>query len=475
MRIIEKSILLDRQTIKDLELNKIENKFNICSTSYGQRWFKERLYSRPEVLDSTRQHIRHTREIHNLETSMYSQKLNRLGRQRRGDIFRDLSIPPNIPNILYLIIPIWVVLFPALIFASVLFLQEITFWVVVFGIVTNFLLFYFTNNSISQYTGSLLYLIETIKMVKGIQGDDLISRLLPPVKPLEAILRYKLYINSGFSSSNIGLDMFNTLTTSLIDYLRIFFCMELYSFIKTQSYIEKNRGLIDELLYSVGYIDGLLNIKTIRVTYPTTEVIFSDQKGITFTDLRHPLLENPTPQSFELTKSIIITGMNMAGKSTFLKSIAINQIFSLSFGFAFAKQFMTSDYSVITSMKIDDDITRNMSRYYVEAERLLEIQERVKSEKLLCFIDEVLSGTNSRDRIDASSRILLNYAGERSSIILASTHDDELAHKIDGSYNCHYFDGIIDKNRISYDYQIKNGVVNSSNAINILKNIGVSI
>lgn len=475
MRIIEKSTIIDKQTIKDLEMDKINSKFNNCATSYGKRWFRERLLFKPELLHSTHQIMKHIRDIQKLETSKYRVLLDKLGIQKRGEIYRDLTSTPNIPKILYRLIPIWVVFFPLLIITSTLMFPEIVFWVVVSGVVINFILFYLTNNSISHYTGSLLYLISTIKMVRSIKRDDLISRLLPPIKPLENIVRYKLYINSGLSSSNIGLDMLNTLSTSLIDYLRIFFCMELFSFIKTRKVIDRNRGLVEELLFSVGYIDGLLNIKEITESYTTTEVNFTDQQGITFTDLQHPLLEDPKTQSFHLHKNIILTGMNMAGKSTFLKSIAINQIFSITFGFAFARSFTTSNYSVITSMKIEDDITRNMSRYYVEAERLLEIQNKLKEDSVLCLIDEILTGTNSRDRIDASSQILLNFAGNSNSIILASTHDDELAHKVTESYNCHYFDGTIENNKITYDYQIKDGVVNSSNAINILKNIGVCI
>ena len=88
-------------------------------------------------------------------------------------------------------------------------------------------------------------------------------------------------------------------------------------------------------------------------------------------------------------------------------------------------------YEVIT-MKIEDDLEQGKSRYYMEADRLLYVQNLFKERKVMFTIDEILSGTNTSDRIYASIGILKNFTKDENSLILASTHDSEIAFAVDG-------------------------------------------
>jgi DNA mismatch repair ATPase MutS len=126
-------------------------------------------------------------------------------------------------------------------------------------------------------------------------------------------------------------------------------------------------------------------------------------------------------------------------------------------------------------MKIEDDVVSKKSKYYVEAERLLFVQEMLRSNLLLCLIDEILTGTNTEDRIKASLGLLRNYSKYPNSIILAATHDNIIAEDLKSRYSSYFFDGELKNGKIEYDYAIKQGIVTNRNAIHLLRYLGLGI
>lgn len=173
-----------------------------------------------------------------------------------------------------------------------------------------------------------------------------------------------------------------------------------------------------------------------------------------------------------LSRSLIVTGMNMAGKSTFLKTLLVNQLFASSLGYVFAESFSTDSFFLCSSLKIRDELTKGKSKYFLEAERLLAVQQLVKKRKVLCAVDEILNGTNTSDRITASIGILKNLSAYPESIIAAATHDIEIAH-VCSNYDAFYFDGTVSNEKIIFDYTIKKGIVPKRNALAILQFLGL--
>ena len=165
----------------------------------------------------------------------------------------------------------------------------------------------------------------------------------------------------------------------------------------------------------------------------------------------------------------------MAGKSTYLRSVAINQILAMSLGIVFAKDYTTDAYMVVTSMRIEDDAAAKKSKYYVEAERLLLIQKLLRTGVLMCLIDEILTGTNTEDRVNASIGLLANYSVHSDSIVIAATHDNVIAEQLGAKYDCYYFDGELEGEEIVYDYALKKGIVSKRNAIQLLRYLGLGI
>jgi DNA mismatch repair ATPase MutS len=160
----------------------------------------------------------------------------------------------------------------------------------------------------------------------------------------------------------------------------------------------------------------------------------------------------------------------MAGKSTFLKALALSQAFASGLGLAFARDYVCGSRLVISSMTNSDDILGGRSRYLVEAERILSILRRA-DEGCLAVVDEILVGTNSEDRIAASIRILLRLA-RGPSLAVAATHDLPIAHGLESAYDLHHFSENLGGTDLSFDYKLKPGIVDKKNALRILKQLG---
>ncbi len=349
---------------------------------------------------------------------------------------------------------------------------EPTFWGVLGLIIINLIIFKTTNQKISSISGSMNYLIKTLSVTKKIKKkNSYFKNLLNQNAKLNRIIKYKIFLQDGVGISIIG----NDLASSMLDYLRIFLCAELFAYYKIYKYVNIYKLDIKEIIQNIGYIDFIINSSEIKKENITSYPKFTDKENIYFKELTHPLIDNCSSYDFDVSNSIILTGMNMAGKSTFMKSLAINQILAMSFGFTFSVEYITTNYFVISSMNVEDDLKNNKSKYYMEAERLLLIQNLLKENKLLCLIDEILTGTNTVDRIEASIGILKNFIRNKNSIILAATHDKEIAENLFPEYLNYYFDGNIKEKEIMYDYKLKKGIVSSRNALMLLEQLGLEV
>lgn len=198
-------------------------------------------------------------------------------------------------------------------------------------------------------------------------------------------------------------------------------------------------------------------------------------------DLGHPLISNKisVKNSFLASETMtfsIITGPNMAGKSTFLRAVGVNLILARCGFPVVAKQFHFPNLKLYSSMRTTDDLNSSSSYFFAELTRLRFIMDAVnKGEKVFIILDEILKGTNSIDKEQGSKAFLeklkkLNVKG------IIATHDlslCELSSDSDYFQNL-YFDSIIEKDELSFDYTIRNGVCKNMNASFLLKKMGLT-
>ena len=136
--------------------------------------------------------------------------------------------------------------------------------------------------------------------------------------------------------------------------------------------------------------------------------------------------------SINADKSVLLTGSNASGKSTFIKSIAINSIFAQTIHTVLADSYTSSFYYIYSSMALRDDLQNNESYYIVEIKSLQRILEKAAQSDVpvLCFIDEVLRGTNTLERIASSSEIVGVLLARKGAMCFAATHDVELTNML---------------------------------------------
>jgi DNA mismatch repair ATPase MutS len=199
------------------------------------------------------------------------------------------------------------------------------------------------------------------------------------------------------------------------------------------------------------------------------------------TDIGHPLIPISTRicNEFSLkgnSKSYLLTAPNMAGKSTFLRTLGVNVVLAFAGGSVCAKFFQSSQFDIFTSMRIEDSLADNTSSFYAEIKRIKQLFDFIEDKKEVFYLlDELLRGTNSQDRHEGVKIIIQRLHNTNASGIIA-THDlglVEMQSKFPHFIECYCFDSTITDDTLYFDYKIKKGVSSSFSATTLMKNLGI--
>jgi DNA mismatch repair ATPase MutS len=199
--------------------------------------------------------------------------------------------------------------------------------------------------------------------------------------------------------------------------------------------------------------------------------------------IAHPLLpeqsvvRNDVRLDAEL-RMLLVSGSNMSGKSTLLRSVGLNAVLAWAGAPVRARELRISRLCVGASMRVQDSVLDGKSRFYAEITRLRQIVDMAAGEPPLLFLlDELLSGTNSHDRLIGAEAICRTLV-RRNAAGLVTTHDLALAHIADElaphALNVHFEDHIEDGG-IAFDYRMRPGVVQKSNAIELMRSVGLEV
>ena len=346
-----------------------------------------------------------------------------------------------------------------------------------FTIVNNIIHYFNRKTKIEKYFQVFMYIIRTLDSAEELaklkipELEEYFSRIQEISKEFTDFRKGSFLV---FFDSKRGQGSFWDLT---LDYVRMMFHLDL---IKFDSMVKKVQNHIKELneLYDIlGFLDAMLAVASFRawlgeggycipVLHQSREAKLSMEQGY------HPLLEEPVSNSICANRPVLITGSNASGKSTFIKTVAINAILAQTVHTAVAKSYEASYFKVYSSMALRDDLQGHESYYIVEIMSLKRVMEQVGGEiPALCFVDEVLRGTNTLERIAASAQILRSFA-DTNTICFAATHDLELTHILEKYYDNYHFQEEVVDNEVVFDYQLRNGRSNSRNAIKLLGMMG---
>jgi DNA mismatch repair ATPase MutS len=196
----------------------------------------------------------------------------------------------------------------------------------------------------------------------------------------------------------------------------------------------------------------------------------------------HPLLPEARAVRNDLElgdlRLVVISGPNMAGKSTFLRGLGVNVVLAQMGAPVRARRLRLSPLMVGASIAVMDSLESGISRFYAEIRRVKLISDLADGAlPVLFLLDEVLSGTNSHDRLVGTEWMVGSFV-ERGAIGIVTTHDLALTaipETMDGrGVNCHFSDTIVD-GRLHFDYRLSAGVVETSNALELMRSIGLRV
>ena len=270
---------------------------------------------------------------------------------------------------------------------------------------------------------------------------------------------------------------FDNILQAFMDYVRMVLHVDILTYNSVLKEAKDKADVIMSLIENIGELDALISIASFRellVLKAKPEFVPYTGKAISLKveDLYHPLIPEAVANSITASGGTLVTGSNASGKSTFLKNMAINSILAQTIHTCTCSRYRAPFLKVMTSMALRDDLSGGDSYFIVEIKSLKRIlEESRKEEPLLCIIDEVLRGTNTIERIAASSRIL-NRLAENWVLPFAATHDIELSYILDDVYENYHFEEEIKDNQVIFNYLLQKGRAITRNAIRLLDMLG---
>lgn len=341
--------------------------------------------------------------------------------------------------------------------------------------IRNIISYFKVKNEIDPYITSFAYIFRLLNL-----ADDLADRRIAILSEENRSLKEAVGRFSGFKRGSFLLMSPGRMSASanlidlFFDYLRMIFHLDLIQFNRMLRIVRDHTGEIDTMLSIIGKVDVMIAVGAFRQGNPGhCTPRMGEQIMVRAKNLYHPLLDEPVKNDIDESRSVLVTGSNASGKSTFLKTVAVNAILAQTIHTCMADDYESGLFKILSSMTLRDDIQGGDSYYMVEVKALKRILDERKKGGIpvLCFVDEVLRGTNTVERIAASAQILKSLCGEKC-LCFAATHDIELTHILEASYENYHFEEEIEEDDIFFSYKLMRGRATTRNAIKLLSIMG---
>ncbi len=466
---------VDDITWNDLNMDEVYRQMNYTQSSAGDEYLYYLLRnprltgSAPEGFEEKIKYYSENEDSRlKLQTALY--KCGRTGKYSIYDYLNNLDVIAN-ENFNK---DIWLLLLYAVAFGAS-FVHPFGMVALVGLLAYGGITYFSTKKRIEPYIISFAYVFRVLKGADTICGvkDATIKKEQERLKELKLSMGSFSRFSYIVMSQNGGT---GNILEILLDYINIFFHLDIIKFFHMRNELKKNWDKIDEILTITGYIDSIIAIGCYRAylqSWCVPEFDTSENGHYEATQIRHPLLTDPVGNNVDLKRGIILTGSNASGKSTMLKTLTIGAILAQSINTVPALYYRAPAYKVYTSLALTDDILAGESYYMTEIKSLKRIIDEGGQDgvPLLACVDEVLRGTNTIERIAASCVILKGLSSVKGMIITA-THDLELARLLSDEYDNYHFEETIEGNDISFAYKMLPGAATTKNAIKLLEIVG---
>ena len=446
----------------------IFQKFNECKTYFGKILFKELLTNPDDEILKRQEAIKEIYENRELMTSLKTElSLNKeiaSSPEKLIELFE--SSEKIFKNPLVKIVS---VLFPTILVGSIIFTWFELFIVMLILNIASFLaLFIFVSSSISPLYEFKKAMTNIKNITKILISVDFKAELNKEAK--------EILVNEN-ALKNINKISFLAEAVNIRHNLILYLVLNLGLLwdINLAISLEELRGKInlEKWLKQIAHFEAMISLANVSMGDSVCVPKLTHENKLNAINLSHPLLENAVSNSITLDGIAIVSGSNMSGKTTFLRTIGTNLVLFYAGASVFASEFKGPKFKILTSMRIADNLEESISTFYAELIRIEKIVKASKTkERIIFLIDEIFRGTNSEDRITGAKKVLEQL---NNNLGLITTHDLEVSNNFEnknGYVNLH-FKEYYEDGKINFDYKMREGISTTRNAIFLMKLVGI--
>lgn len=468
---------IDDITWNDLHMDAVYRRMNTCLSAAGDEYLYYRLRTPAKDVDELLTmesrigfFMGHEKERHRLQKIWY--QLGRIGRHSIYEYLDHLDILGERNNRKYFFFD-----FLAFLSLGVMFLNLPVGLLCFFCVLCHNLIGYFKEyREVEPYVTSFAYVRRLLLGAEEL-GKVEIGEIDEELSAVREIYRgLRRFIKSSYLIAGANRGGGNPLEV-LFDYLRMLFYLDLIRFNSALRDLREHMGEVDRLITIVGQLECAVAVGAYRESLKDAWCVpdLREEKGgrlfLKAEALYHPLLGEPVPNSLDIQRGVLLTGSNASGKSTFLRAVAVNALLAQTIHTCAANDYCAPMFRIYSSMSLKDDLAGGDSYYMVEIKsikRILDQAERKEKRPVLCFVDEVLRGTNTVERIAASTQIMKKLASGRA-LCFAATHDVELTKLLEREFDNYHFEERIEGDDIFFPYKLMKGPASTRNAIALLR------
>lgn len=343
---------------------------------------------------------------------------------------------------------------------------------VVLGVtVINLVIHYWNKWKAFEFLTSIPMLLRMFTVAQRLEADIDFNRSAQLSKALQCMNRVRRWMLVFHLETGVQDDLKGAVA-ALLELVKIVFLLDPLALFGSLRHIEERKEEIEQVFEYVGQMDSAIAIASIRKGVSTycRPHIKDAGKTLEVKNGMHPLIVDCVSNSIELDhQSLLLTGSNMSGKTTFIRTIGVNVLTALTINTCFAESFSMPRMRLWSAVRISDDLLNDRSYYFEEVltvkEMIAQCDNKVPN---LFLLDEIFKGTNTVERI-SGGKAVLSHLNKGDNLVMVSTHDIELTDLLQGEFQLNHFTEQVMGQEIVFDYQLKPGPLTTRNAIRILE------
>ncbi len=345
-------------------------------------------------------------------------------------------------------------------------------FLLLFMLLSNLFLHYRSKRKMYQYYSSIPQLLCMLKQARILSKEPLFAsvhgEIVPILDELNLLRKRLRFVQLGIHLDNEMAMLFYTFS----ELFNIFFLAEAYIVSKSLILLDNKKSQINEVFCFCGMLDVLCSIALLRgqLPYYCLPAEPANEESLRVNALYHPLIKDAVSNDIVLYgKSVLVTGSNMSGKTSFIRAIGLNLLSAKVLGTCFARSFtISTNLKLLSAIHTTDNLVEGKSYFLQEVEQVKEMIDAASKGSSLFLLDEPFKGTNTKERV-AIGKAVLSSLGKDGNIVFVSTHDLELGKLLEDEYDLYYFSESVKNDELLFDYKLKKGVATERSAIKILE------